>query len=113
MASADVSRDTRPCSKCGGPRDRGKQRYCKKCHAEYMKTWRPSYREMSESNRRKSITRTKTHLARKRGLHNMPIKICAVCGTTENVEDHHPDIENKPYWVVPLCKKHHNELHQD
>lgn len=28
------------CSNCGRPRDRGKQRYCKRCHAQYMRNYR-------------------------------------------------------------------------
>jgi len=28
------------CSKCGGPKDKPGQRYCKRCHAEYMRGWR-------------------------------------------------------------------------
>ena len=30
----------RTCSKCGGPKDKPGQRYCKRCHAEYMRAWR-------------------------------------------------------------------------
>lgn len=38
-----VSRDTisvdgaKACSRCGGPRDRPGQRYCRKCHTEYCR----------------------------------------------------------------------------
>lgn len=28
------------CSKCGGPRDRVGQAYCRRCHAEYNRNWR-------------------------------------------------------------------------
>lgn len=27
------------CPKCGGPRNRPGQRYCKRCHAEYQRRW--------------------------------------------------------------------------
>lgn len=27
------------CPKCGGPRNRPGQRYCKRCHAEYQRQW--------------------------------------------------------------------------
>lgn len=31
----------KPCSQCGGPRDRGpRQSYCRRCHAEYCRQWR-------------------------------------------------------------------------
>lgn len=29
-----------PCSVCGEPRDRANQRYCRSCHAAYMRRWR-------------------------------------------------------------------------
>lgn len=31
---------SKPCSRCGKPRDRGDQRLCKKCHRENMRDWR-------------------------------------------------------------------------
>jgi hypothetical protein len=37
---SDVSRESKPCSKCGRPRDRPGQRYCAECHAFYMRTRR-------------------------------------------------------------------------
>jgi hypothetical protein len=37
--TSHVSRFTKPCSKCGRPRDR-KGRYCSECHAWYMRLWR-------------------------------------------------------------------------
>jgi hypothetical protein len=35
---------------------------------------------------------------------------CAVCGTTEKVEAHHPDY-SKPLEVVWLCREHHLQKH--
>ena len=29
----------KPCSSCGGARDRPGQRYCSGCHAAYMRRW--------------------------------------------------------------------------
>lgn len=37
------------CSKCGGILDKGLQRYCKKCHKEYMRAYRAKPNP-SESN---------------------------------------------------------------
>jgi hypothetical protein len=34
--------------------------------------------------------------------------VCAVCGSTKNVEAHHEDY-SKPLEIVELCKKHHWE----
>ncbi len=41
----------------------------------------------------------------------VPLEPCSVCGTTENVEKHHPDY-SKPFEVVFLCRPHHRELHR-
>jgi hypothetical protein len=30
----------KPCSMCGAPRDRKNQRYCRKCHREYIRARR-------------------------------------------------------------------------
>jgi NMD protein affecting ribosome stability and mRNA decay len=35
-----VSRETKPCSRCGRPRDRKGQRLCRECHAENMRARR-------------------------------------------------------------------------
>ena len=35
---------------------------------------------------------------------------CSVCGSTENIQCHHPDY-SKPLDVVFLCQTHHYELH--
>jgi hypothetical protein len=36
---------------------------------------------------------------------------CAICGSTERIEFHHPDILNEPFFVTPLCKKCHTKMH--
>ena len=37
---------------------------------------------------------------------------CQVCGTTENVDLHHPDW-TRPLETVPLCRRHHRQLHAE
>ncbi len=37
-------------------------------------------------------------------------KECCICGSTKNIECHHPDY-NFELSIYPLCKKHHVELH--
>lgn len=37
---------TKPCSKCQLKNDKPNQRYCKKCHAEYMRLWRLKEKEV-------------------------------------------------------------------
>lgn len=36
----DTQPPERPCSRCGGERDRPGQRYCSECHAATMRAWR-------------------------------------------------------------------------
>lgn len=36
---------------------------------------------------------------------------CGQCGSTENIERHHPDY-SKPLFVVWLCRVHHRALHR-
>ena len=43
--------------------------------------------------------------------HGMVKGVCEVCGTTVNVQGHHPDY-SKPLEVVWLCAKHHQEVHR-
>lgn len=35
---------------------------------------------------------------------------CSVCGTHEEIEAHHEDY-SKPFDIMWLCRKHHNEIH--
>lgn len=62
----------------------------------------------SERNPEKVRARKELKLALNIGLvQKLP---CRECGA-EKVEGHHPDY-SKPYDVVWLCTKHHNELHK-
>jgi len=100
---------TRECSKCGcdlGGRY-GKQRYCKACHAAYMRENRVSYSSLSEEQRRKAITRAYTRQLIKRG--HIIRGICEVCGESM-VEPHHDDYNN-PRQVRWFCREHHLKLH--
>lgn len=40
------------------------------------------------------------------------LDVCSICGASENIEYHHPDY-NFPLSVIPLCLKHHKELHKN
>ena len=35
---------------------------------------------------------------------------CVVCGTEKDIENHHPDYSNR-YYIIPLCRKHHEIFH--
>lgn len=99
------------CSKCGDPLDEtrvGKQRYCKKCHAEYMRTTRPTHSELSPDAKKKANTRSHTKVNLKRGA--IIKEPCSVCGDV-NSEAHHEDY-NDSKRVNWLCRKCHMDLHE-
>ena len=37
--------------------------------------------------------------------------ICSKCGSNRTIEGHHPDLMNKPFSVIWLCKKCHMKTH--
>lgn len=91
----------------------------RKYHLEWMRQWR--YRNYTRSRvyskrtrdkdkvktRLQTSARMKVYHAIKRGL--LKRQSCAVCGK-KNACAHHPDY-TKPFAVVWLCVRHHNELH--
>lgn len=48
---------------------------------------------------------------KKKNPHLYPNK-CSKCEETKNIEFHHTDY-SKPLEVIPLCKKHHQEIHNN
>lgn len=95
------------CSACHARRDRGMQRYCKKCHAAYMRENRPKHSELTPEQRKKANARSYAHVYRDRGL--IEIKPCEKCGAT--AEMHHEDY-SKPTQVRWLCRECHLEHHK-
>lgn len=93
--------------KCGQPNDRLPQRYCKACHAAYMRANRPRHSELTEEQRKKSNARSYANEYARRGLiEKLP---CCVCGDPKS-EAHHEDYD-KPLEVVWYCREHHLEHH--
>lgn len=95
------------CAKCDGkiePNRRGKQGYCKSCHAEYMREHRPKHSELTPEQRLKANCRSYLHVYIKRG--KIKKENCKVCNYSK-VEAHHKDY-NKPLEVIWLCNQHHN-----
>lgn len=99
------------CSKCDKPLEDsrvGKYRYCKVCHAEWMRKYRPKHTELKDEARKKANCRSHTKEYVKRG--NIKKFPCIVCGS-DNSEAHHEDY-SKPKEVVWYCRKHHLEYHE-
>ena len=94
------------CSKCGGVMAQMGQRYCKACHAAYMREWRFSQRPTPEQ-RRKENSRAYANVYTKRG--KLIPQLCEVCQNP--AEKHHRDY-SKPLEVRWLCRFHHLLLHK-
>lgn len=98
------------CSKCKAELEesrKGKQRYCKKCHAAHMRTTRPKHSCLTEPQRKKANARSYVNEYLRRG--KIKKEPCQVCGDN-NSQMHHEDY-SKPLEVIWLCRKHHLELH--
>lgn len=95
------------CTRCKErPRRRG-QRWCKECHAAYMRANRPRHSELSDEARKKANTRSYTNtLVKRRHLVREP---CESCGALE-VEAHHEDYSD-PRTVRWLCRGCHLQEH--
>lgn len=100
----------RPCSNCGADRDRKGQRYCRACHAAYMRANRPTLAEMSPEAYKKQIARAYTRVYIRRG--KIEWNLCEMCGDPYS-EVHHDDY-SKPLHVRWLCRpchlKHHAQV---
>jgi len=97
----------RACSRCGGPNDRAPQRYCRACHAAYMRANRPAHSELSEKERMKANARAyaNSYFGRRPDLREP----CERCGS-EKAEKHHDDYR-LPLAVRWLCRSCHLERH--
>lgn len=95
------------CSKCGQRPPRPKQRYCKPCHASWMREKRPKHRDLPEEARKRANARAYAHVYLKRGI--IRRRPCERCGA-QPAQMHHDDY-SKPTAVRWLCPQHHHEFH--
>ena len=98
------------CSGCGGDLQQhriGKQRYCLKCHAAYMRENRPKHSELPTLARKKANARSYANQYLKRG--KITRKPCAICNSP-NSQMHHEDYD-RPTVVVWLCRPCHLDYH--
>jgi hypothetical protein len=93
--------------KCGNVRRKG-GRYCRECHAAYMRSNRPKHSELSSDAKKKANARAYLREYIRRG--HITKQPCIICGNRDS-EGHHKDY-NKPLEVVWLCREHHLYIHQ-
>ena len=92
-----------PCSRCGGPRDRPGQRYCRECQNAYKREHRPRHSQLAPEERRKANARAYANVYLRRGkIKRGPCEDCRGPGE----EMHHEDYD-KPLKITWLCKDHH------
>jgi hypothetical protein len=91
-----------PCSNCGAPRDRPRQRLCHACHVVYQREWK---RKRTRDFR--AVVRQ--HSRADRDVGKIPPGPCTVCGDPES-ELHHPDHEISDL-TVWLCRRCHMLWH--
>jgi hypothetical protein len=95
------------CSGCGGQRNRRGQRYCRACHAAYMREHRPAHRDLAPLAKLKANARS--YANRYQQIGKLVPKPCEGCGS-DRVEKHHDDY-TKPLQVRWFCRGCHLQLH--
>ena len=85
---------------------RSGQRYCRGCHAEWMREHRPKHADLPLVARWKSSVRAKANYAQQAG-HLLPLP-CTECGAT--AQKHHEDYA-RPLDVIWLCRRCHLRRH--
>lgn len=94
------------CSKCGDLLEKtrvGRYSYCKKCHAEYMRLYRPKHRDLSPEAKMKANVRSITKYYVKVG--RITKGTCIKCGSFDT-QAHHNDYA-KPLEVEWMCRRCH------
>ena len=95
------------CSNCFRINDRLPQRYCKACHAAYMRKTRPSHSELDPVAKLRANARAYANTYLRRG--KLKREPCFVCQSTSS-QMHHPDY-SRPLEIMWLCRPCHMEMH--
>jgi 7,8-dihydro-6-hydroxymethylpterin-pyrophosphokinase len=78
-----------------------------------MRAHRPKYDQLPDIEKKKSCIRSYLKVLIKRGKITVPKDHCLICYSKENIEFHHPEIIDRPFFVVPLCRVCHKSVHSD
>ena len=101
----NVSRLTKPCSRCGIEDPIHGQRYCRRCKNAYAREHR---KPLTPEARVKMRARSYANVYQRRG--KLVPEPCKACGSMF-VQKHHPDY-SKPLAVEWLCQPCHLQQHQ-
>lgn len=96
------------CSGCCEEQDREGQRYCRACHARYMRENRRPYRDLTPEARKKSNARAYANEYQRRG--KLVRDPCTDCGASAS-QKHHEDYD-RPLDVIWLCRVCHLKRHR-
>lgn len=99
----------RPIEDFGPSADRydGLQPYCRE--HKNARAGNKKHSELSDEQKYRANVRSKLKMRVRRGL-IIKATNCTWCGDSENIEAHHEDYD-KPYDVIWLCRKCHDEHH--
>jgi hypothetical protein len=94
------------CYRCGEPKERVSESYCRACSALRLRQWRKAH-PLTPEQRRRHNARTLARVYWLRG--KLRQKPCRHCGDA-NSQRHHPDY-SRPLFVIWLCRPCHLKLH--
>ena len=90
-----------------------RRRQEKKSFKEYQRKYRKNHLKVySERQKKYSETHPKVIKAQNYAKYHCETSSdCEVCGSTENLERHHPDY-SEPLMIMTVCRKCHNHIHR-
>lgn len=109
----------RPSCQCGTCQKCKRRAYAREHYAKHADRIRARVKAYREANlekiraydRERGYRGTPAHTLAHNRARVLDPQPCVECGTTENIERHHPDY-SQPLLVVWLCRDHHRALHR-